>query len=29
VLMKGEQIRRAFSFDRHFRAAGFELFPAT
>lgn len=27
VLMRGAKIRRAFSFDRHFRVAGFELFP--
>ena len=27
VLMKREQIKRAFSFDRHFKAAGFELIP--
>ena len=29
VLMKANGIRRAFSFDRHFEAAGFALFPVT
>jgi predicted nucleic acid-binding protein len=28
VLMKKNRIRRVFGFDRHFRAAGFELWPA-
>jgi predicted nucleic acid-binding protein len=27
TLMKRERLRRAFSFDRHFRAAGFEVWP--
>jgi len=27
VLMKRERLKRAFSFDRHFTSAGFELFP--
>jgi uncharacterized protein len=29
VLMKREQIKKVFGFDRHFRAAGFELWPGT
>lgn len=28
ALMKRHRIRRAFAFDRHFAAAGFELWPA-
>jgi predicted nucleic acid-binding protein len=28
ALMKKEHLRRAFAFDRHFKAAGFELWPA-
>jgi predicted nucleic acid-binding protein len=27
VLMRGQRIRRAFSFDQHFRAAGFDVWP--
>ena len=27
VLMRREHIKRAFAFDRHFKAGGFELFP--
>ena len=27
VLMRGRRLRRAFSFDRHFVLAGFELWP--
>ncbi len=29
VLMKKQRIRRVFSFDRHFRTAGFTLWPQT
>ncbi len=28
ALMKRQRLRRAFTFDRHFRAAGFEVWPA-
>jgi predicted nucleic acid-binding protein len=28
VLMKAHRIERAFAFDRHFRAAGFECWPS-
>jgi uncharacterized protein len=28
VLMKRQRVRRAFAFDRHFKDAGFELWPS-